>query len=295
MTYLRTLAEQVEPDARLTSVRVRPEQLPTLFFCSAVPQPGACLPDDVEDTLSRIRSAIRAVSVSVTAPSVEWPEPEVRWAMGFAARDEEDAQDVLRDLEELLRDWRAHLENREAGFIETIRERDAAGADKDEALLRAFVRAMGSARIERRGTVAWLVAEDRLTDAEQREVNASLEAERADREAASRIVLALTAGGQPERQDLVTLLGEANADWFRTPRATSAQCASVRGHLASLSGPGLPTQDFGAVYRLNERLADDACVGRAMPASYLACLTEAATAVDMEACPMPQPPPPERD
>ncbi len=291
MEYARLLAEQIDPDAVISGVYVRPDALPFADMCSTVPGGVlACLPTEVEDTLTRIRTNVRGVSVAIRTPGDATLEPGVRWVMSYGARDEADAEDVSRDLDELVRDWRAHLENREPSFIETIRTEAGENMDEREAMLRAFIRAMRSAEIEVDGRVARLVAEDELSEAELREVRSQLERQRTRRVAASRVVLAVLAGETPDTSDLGALVGEAAAAWMLQPRATRAQCDTIRARIATFSGPGMATTDFGAVFRLRERFAEGSCAGTVMPAATAQCLTEATSATAMEACPRAIPP-----
>lgn len=291
MEYARLLAEQIDSNAVVSGVYVRPEVLPFGDMCSSVPGGVlACLPAEVQDTLTRIRTNVRGVSVDIRTPGTATLTPTVRWAMSYGARDEADAEDVSRDLDELVRDWRAHLENREPSFIETIRTEATENMDEREALLRAFIRAMRSAEIEVDGRVARLVAEDELREAELREVRSQLERQRTRRVAASRVVLAVLGGETPDTADLGALVGEAAAGWMLQPRATRAQCDTIRARIASFSGPNMATTDFGAVFRLRERFAEGSCAGTVMPAATAQCLTEAASATAMETCPRAIPP-----
>lgn len=291
MEYARLLAEAVDDAALVAGVYVRPEALPMADMCAHVPGGlGECLPDEVAPTLTRILTRIRAVSTAIKVPDVDHFDPEVGWTMSFAARDESDAEDLSRDLEELLRDWRAHLDNHQASFIETIRAGDDDDADQREAMLRAFIRAMADAEIEVDGRVARLVAEDELSEAEQREVAAQLDRRREIRAAASRVVLAVAAGLEPERSDLNRLVGEVSAAWMLQPRATAEQCDAIRAHIGELSGPGVATEDFGAVFRVRQRFAEGSCAGIVMPTEVASCLTAAQSPTAMDACPLPNPP-----
>src|SRR5690606_40068944 len=61
------------------------------------------------------------------------------WSSDVCSSDlEEDASDVARELEALLQDWRAHLENAESVLIERIRAAEERDVDREEAMLRAF-------------------------------------------------------------------------------------------------------------------------------------------------------------
>jgi len=291
MEYARLLAEEIDPQSQVSIVMVRPDALPFVDICEAVPGGvPECLPNEVADTLTRVRTSTRAVSVAVRQPDPDIFEPEVRWTMSFAARDEADAEDVSRDLEELVRDWRAHLDNREAGFVETIRESGDDDMDRQEAMLRAFVRAMTAAEVQVDGRIASIFAEDELTDAEQREVTAYLAELRDHRIAASRVVLAVLADERPDLADLDALVGEGPAAWMLEPRATAEHCEEIRAHIASFSAPGAPPQDFGALFRLGQRFAEGTCAGTVLPQAISTCLTGATSATVMEACPVAAPP-----
>lgn len=291
MEYAQVLAEQVDGRARTVLIDVQPEVLPFVSFCAAVPGGvGECLPDAVTDTRSRIRANIRAVSFEGRLPDVDAFDPELRWVMSFATRDEADAEEVARDLDELVRDWRAHLDNREAAFVEDIRAAEGDDVERREVMLRAFVRAMTDAEVEVDGRVARLVATESLSDAEQREVRATLEREQRVRVGASNVVLAALAGEEPDRTDLARVVGEEPAGWMLEPHATGETCEAIRAHLAELSGPGMAMEHFGAAFRVRQRYAEGSCEGGVMPEAIRQCLVSADDPTAMDACPVAVPP-----
>ena len=291
MEYARLLGRALDEDAVITHVQVRPEALPFDVICAQVPGGvEACLPSDAADSITRILAQIRGVSAEVRAPTHAMMSPALRWTMTFAARDEEDASDVASELEALVQDWRAHLENNESAFIERIRESEARDVDRQEAMLRGFLRAVAEAEVETDGRLARLVAASELSDAEQREVRAYLATVREEREAAARVVSATQAGEAPARADLARLVGDEAAGWMLEPRASAASCAQVHERLTQLAGGGVATADFGAHFRLEQRLGDDRCTGTVMPAATLACLTGATSIAAMDRCPLALPP-----
>jgi hypothetical protein len=291
MEYARLLGRALDEDAVITPVQIRPEALPLDGMCGQVPGGvEECLPDDAGDSVTRILARIRGVSAEVRAPTHAIMSPALRWRMTFAARDEEDASDVARELEALVQDWRAHLENNESAYIERIRESEARDVDRQEAMLRGFLRAMAEAEVEADGRLARLVAEAELSDAEQREVRTYLTTVREEREAAARVVTATQAGEAPARTDLARLVGDEAAGWMLEPRASAASCAQIAERLTQLAAGGVATADFGAHFRLQQRLGEDRCRGTVMPAATLACLTGATSIAAMERCPPALPP-----
>lgn len=292
MEYARLLARAIAPDSRYMLVRPRPARLPFDAMCSSVPGGvESCLPDVGGDSIRRVLSQSRGVSVETREPtSGAALEPTLRWVMTLAARDEEDARDIGRELEALLQDWRAHLENNEATYVQRIREEKNRDADYHEAMLRGFLRAIASAEVQVKGRLARLVAEAELSEAEQREARGYLETEREDRQAAARIVAATRAGEAPERADLARLVGDQAARWMLEPRATKASCERIQARRAELASGGVSTAEFGLNFRLEERFKDARCVGMVMPAATLSCLTEAGTLREMDRCPLPRAP-----
>ena len=291
MEYAQLLAAQVDPRATGVLIQVQPEILPFAVYCSEVPGGlSECLPDEVADARGRIRANIRAVSLEVRAPSDEHFDAELGWTMSFATRDEADAEEVSRDLDELVRDWRAHLDNREPALVERIREGEGDDLDRQEVMLRAFIRAMSNAEIEVDGRVARLVAKDELSEAEQREIRAYLERQQRISVAASNVVLSLLAGEEPARNDLTSLVGEEAAGWMLEPRASREACDAIRAHLAELSGPGMPMEHFGAAFRVRQRYAEGSCAGAVLPETIRECLVSAATPTAMDECPVAVPP-----
>ncbi|RLB56624.1 MAG: hypothetical protein DRJ42_02660, partial [Deltaproteobacteria bacterium] len=262
MEYARLLGEQLEAGARETKIEIRPERLPFEILCRNLPSGMAdCLPDEADDARTRIRANIRGVAVQATVPYAVRVEPEVSWTMSFATRDEEDAAEVARDLDELLRDWRAHLENREPTLIEQNRQSEEDDVDRREVMLRVFIRAMSSAVVEIDGRVARLIAHGELSNSEQREIQSHTERMRRTREAASNVVEAVIDGIDPERGDLTTLMGEDAASWMLQPRATEQICERIRVHIAELSDGGVATADFGQLFQVRQRYVETPCAG----------------------------------
>ncbi len=291
MEYARLLAEQLEAAPQGTAIVIRPEELPFGTFCENLPGGTAeCLPDEIDDARTRIRANIRGVAVQAHVPNEVQGEAEVAWTMSFATRDEGDAEKVGRDLDELLRDWRAHLENREPAFIEQNRESDEDDVDRREVMLRVFIRAMREAEVEVDGRVARLVARGELSDGEQREIQTHFEGKRRRLEATSRIVEAVIAGNDPEHGDLTVLMGEDAASWMLQPRATEQTCERIRGHISELSDGGVATADFGKLFQVRQRYVETPCLGTVMPGTLVECLTGAADIGVMAACPQPIPP-----
>src|SRR5690606_31629938 len=94
----------------------------------------------------------------------------------------------------------------------------------------------------------------------------------------------------PARADLARLVGDEAAGWMLEPRATKASCERIREHRSELASGGVPTADFGANFRLEQRFTDARCVGMVMPAATLSCLPEASSIAAMDRCAIPRAP-----
>lgn len=288
---VRDLTAALEP-ADAIRLFVKPDHVVLSSACFAVAPPveplafaGKCWPDDVGDTMKSISAEVRGYAVEQDFPL---RSGKLRTDYVLLARDEREAEDLERDVDDLIRDWRARLENQKANLIQIVRKmKDERAEDAYEAQLEAFLRAADGMKAERHGRVVRLRLEEPLREGERKAIAAGLGRSAADLHAAAQVVEALEAGNRPPEKAVARFVGQDAATWMLLPRASKDDCKAIHQHFDELVARGVPTEQFGAKFRVSKWLDGGKCAGMPLPASRRACLTGASDLAAMDACPSP--------
>jgi hypothetical protein len=246
---------------------------------------AACFPPRQEAVIDAIETKLRGVAIQ---RDFLMGRRRVRWGYLLLGRDEDAARDIERDVQDLLRDWKAHLANTEPTLVRLLQR--AGADDPNDALwkeaLPALLRAIRAATVERDGDIVRFSITDDLRDDEVRVLREVLEQGRWGRvrDAVSTVVQALIDGTPVPASRLGLIVGPDIAAWMTAPRADAATCAAFRQHLAGLTAAGVGPELFGLKFDLERTLADAHCVGMALPADARGCLTAAPSLDAMGRC-----------
>jgi hypothetical protein len=287
----RSLTSTLEP-ADETRVIVKPDQVAFQAACFQVgPRDEAleftnhCWPDDLDETLKSIVAEVRGYSLEGSFP---FRDGEVRFVYRMLSRDEQGARDLTQATRDLTRDWKAHLENRDADLVEIVR-----GLDDDDrseaygAVLQAFLRGAADMTVVRDGRMVELRIEAALRDPERKAVKPYVQKRSRDLQVASRIVAALQKDEEVARKDLAHFVGQDVARWMLLPRASKSDCTELRQHFDAIVEAGVEPEQYGAKFRMEKRLGDGACVGSPLPPKRKQCLLKATDVASMASCPEP--------
>jgi hypothetical protein len=289
----RDLTLALEP-AHEVRVFIKPDHVTLSHPCfvaapgdALLPFSNHCWPDDVQHLAKSITAETRGYAILQDHPARSGTFRSVHVLL---ARDERGAEDIVRDLRDLTRDWKAQLENKKADMVTLVRDiDDDALAEAHDAILQAFLRAAKNMEIEQDGRFVRLRLKEELRDGEKAAVQDGLGVSAADLKAAVQVVEALESGQPAPKSALTHFVGEEAAHWMLLPRASEQDCEKISEHFDALVKRGVPTEHFGAKFRLQQRLAKG-CTGQPLPASYRACLLEAEDVASMAECAGPRQP-----
>jgi hypothetical protein len=293
MQIARDLTLALEP-AHEVRVFIKPDHVTLSHPCLAaapgeglIPFTNHCWPDDVQHLTKSITAETRGHAILQDHPARSGAFRSVHVLL---ARDERGAEDIVRDLRDLTRDWKAQLENKKADMVKLVRDmEDDALAEAHDAILQAFLRAATHMEIEQDGRLVRLRLEEDLRDGEMAAVQAGLGVSAADLKEAVQIVEALESGQPAPKSALAHFVGEEAAHWMLLPRANEQDCEKISDHFDSIVQRGVPTEQFGAKFRLQQRLTKG-CAGQPLPGSYRTCLLEAQDMASMAECAAPRQP-----
>lgn len=286
---LASLASGASRDSETTALRARPERVDWALPCRrAAPTGaiahfmGACFPRGQDPILASIDARTRGLSIEAR-PVVTSGAVEVRYTL--LARDADAAHQLERDVGDLARDWRSHVENREADLIRALRAPSESDRDRLWAALQdPFVRSLRSMRVERDGESVSLVMAEELREGEQQELREHLERDSDTRDAVVQVLDGLRQGTGVPESSLARIVGSEAASWMLLPRATQVDCDAFRQRLAELASGTLEPRLFGLRYQLDQRFSPGVCVGAAITPTLRDCVQAASDLEQLGAC-----------
>jgi hypothetical protein len=289
----RALLEALEGADRV-KVQVRPTAVPLGSACGSIAPSSLalgilsqCFPGDLQQVEESINARTRGFAYEADEPA---RLGRIRLVYTFLARDEEAAEELERDVADFHRDWLSHVENHEAQLVRTVRESNLTYKDHWETRIHGFVRALGEARLERDGAVVRLRMESALSEEERRALEVGSPDEDEALAAVQAVVEAVASNDPVPHDALARLVGAEVATWMTHPRARAEDCGALRDRLATLVGAGVAPDLFGVKFRLEQRFADEACVGSVLPRALHDCVVQAESLEAMDACPAPASP-----
>jgi hypothetical protein len=278
-----------------TRILAKPEEVPWRLPCErAAPIEhkkefiDGCFPAGQDRLLDAVATKVRGLAVE---RNVLAKGDAYRLRYVLLARDEEAARDIEKDLLDLARDWRAQVANREPDLMKLLRAPSEHPHDKFwEAAAEPLFRALRGVEVSRSGAVVRVTLSEVLRPIEAKSLK-ELAATRSSEEAALvSIVDALLQGAKLPEKSLAAFVGSDIAGWMAAPRATVADCASVRNELTALTQGGVPPEMFGLKFEVEKHWADTRCVGAVFPPELKSCVDGAKDLTAFASCRLPPSP-----
>jgi hypothetical protein len=247
----------------------------------AAPWLSGCFPARWAEEGQRLALRLDGLGIARVRPAAS---ERFGFAYRLVAKDEANAEAVATALATF---WSELVGTVDAGVVDLAKLAGKSSASK--ALFDTWLRAVRSARVERRGLTVDVVAETTLRDSERAELAAA--GLPPDRSAAlERVVDALAAGSALAAPDLAPFLGHETSEWLLSPVPSSADCAAVVAKAQSFASADLADADVVTLGSLFAQWAPDRCSDRVLPAPVKQCLSSAASLGAMAACSVPRSP-----
>jgi hypothetical protein len=149
-----------------------------------------------------------------------------RCRMAFVSKAPDAAAAVATELDDLRKEWRAHLTNNDADIrkkhAEAVKDLPEAERDYQDAMLEALLRAVHKARVQRSGQVVSLDLIGEPQEGEQRRIRHRLLALKERSTVAARLIRALAGGRDPDPPDLEFLGGKQLLELMARAESSSA-------------------------------------------------------------------------
>jgi hypothetical protein len=291
---LRDTAGQTS-EADWIAIRAKPESIPWIYPCEQVAPiehkrdfDRACFPSGMESVLASITPKVRGLAIE---------RHVLGTAGGYAltyvllTRDDEAARGVEKDLMDLARDWRAQIVNGEAALVKLIRAPSKyVHDDLWKVAIDPFLRAMRGGEVSRSANVVRLTFATSFQPAESKMLKEFVERRTEDQLATVAVIDALISGGPVPAASLGVFVGPEVAAFMLAPRATDAQCETIRRKLGTLTSVGVPPEMFGTKLAMERRYGKQTCTGIVLPPESEACLVRASSLGAFAACQIPASP-----
>lgn len=291
LDILATLSRTADAESDVVSMFARPSRVLSDVSCrEAAPNArhdefvAACFPPGISATLDRILAKTRGFTKEHRGLA---RTSEVYFKLTFLARDDEEAEALERELQDLVRDWKSHLENHEAEIARINRDSALHGTPREKlwaATEQSFLRAHREMTLSRSGSAVALRIQHPLSDQEQREVLEIASARQEERQAAEQVVQQILSGSPLDAASLTPFFGGENAEWIAAPHATEETCTTFREKLDSLANADRSPAQFAIKFRIQRRFESSACVSQAMPTDMPQCVASANTLAALERC-----------
>jgi hypothetical protein len=275
-----------------TVIVAKPETIPWKMVCERAAPLGhqrefleACFPSGQDRLLEQVTAKVRGVAIERDLLA-----KAAAFNVGFVllARDDDAARDIEKDLLDLIRDWRAHIANREPDVLRLLRAPSEYIHDRFwEAASDPLLRAIRSASVTRDGASVHFGMRAPLRPAEAKLVKEFVETHTEDQVAATKIIEAILANLPIPEKSLSTFVGADVAAWIAAPRASEADCTSILGQLKTLTSGDVPIELFGLKFELEQRYTMDRCKGVVLPPEVKSCFLEAASLKAFGTCKLP--------
>jgi hypothetical protein len=278
-------------DADVIEITAKPDAVPWASPCEMTGPVEhkrefleACFPKGQEKLLDSIVTKVRGLAIErdILAKAAAYH-------LGFVllARDEDAARDVEKDLQDLVRDWRAQLANSEPEMAKLVRAKSDFVRDEFwKAAFDAFMRAMRGMSVSRNGAVVRLSIHEPLRPEESKALKEFVETRTQDQTATSKIIEAILQGTPVPEKSLGVFVDADVAAWMSLPKATEADCDAIGLKVKALS-KDVPIEQFGMKFKMEQRFAKSACSGQAWSAEGKACGMAASDLTSLAACKAP--------
>ncbi len=259
-----------------------------LSFACTIPAPhdkqvefirGCYRPRD-GDGRENLAVKLRSYAVGWDAPAVDH---RVRFEFVLFAKDDAAAIVVQAAVQQIFSEMIGTVNLNELELSKIIRDgRHPAPA----AVFDAWLRALRSARVRRKGPVVAITLRADLSEDEQNFLQEAA-SQTKDAPQVERVIAALSEARDPAHADLVQLLGEETAAWLTSPMATGDDCRAIIAHAEQLTAaPDAPVKSFGKKFILAKRYSEN-CAKQLLPVPLKDCLLLATSIDAMAECKAP--------
>lgn len=271
----------------------------SMAFQSAVPVAEfkeGCFPEKAEDKL------IEEIDAKVRAAGFE-TDPDITKAGAIVGnivlvmRDEQAAKDAERSVNELVRDWKAHIETHSPKVIKDTKDKASSSRQKEfAAIVDTYFSAIGKATVARSGRSIKVAFKDDLTKEDKQSL---LDAEQAtaEKRAATADILEAVQQKKPLPVPALTkLVGKSWAGYLAGPpppavaggpsvTLSASECETLKTKLHPIQMTDLPSKDFTVsdAY-IKQKYAVCTIDPPSVPAGQKACLLAFTTAAEYGAC-----------
>ncbi|MGA3124454.1 MAG: hypothetical protein ABSF69_27150 [Polyangiaceae bacterium] len=241
----------------------------------------ACFPKGQGKLLDAIVTKVRGIAIE---RDILGRAAAYHLAFVLLARDTDTARELQKDLQDLVRDWRAQLSNSEPELTKMIRAKSDYVHDAFwNSAFDPFMRAMRGMSVTRSGATVRVVIHEALRPEETKALKEFVDTRTQDQLATAKVVDAILQGTPVSDKSLAVFLDPDVARWMVLPKASETDCEGFNAKLKSLSTE-IPIALFGMKFQMEQRFAKAACIGNALPPESKTCLMSASDLKAFASC-----------
>jgi hypothetical protein len=246
-----------------------------------------CFPMTVEKQLQAFEGKLR--SVAVEADDDLEVAGAIRGNLILVARDPEAAKDIEKDLKEVAREWKAHVETNETKLVKQAKDKPTSREEKVWSVaIDPFIRAIKKMDVSRSGRAVKLRFEEKFKDAEKKEIKESIE-KFIDKELiAADLLEQISKEGKISQQVLAKITGAKWAEYLLIPKVQLSKddCEKIQSNLKQVSCAEVTEQ---GARTLCSMMKYGKCVNDSVTEPVKACLLEAKEASSFKCKPPEEP------
>jgi len=191
-----------------------------------------CFPTTVDKQIETIDAKLRAAAYEMDADIDK--AGAVHGNIVLIARDNDAAKDVEKDVADIVRDWKSHLENHESKIVKqaktdpiTLREHEWV------AIVDTFMKSLRGMKVERNGRAVAVRFNEPLSPDDKRELDDAEKKTEDKRSAVADVLEAVQAKKAVPQPALTKLVGEKWATFLLIPRVTlsAGDCNTIKSNV----------------------------------------------------------------
>jgi hypothetical protein len=256
-----------------------------------------CFPDKGEDKIiEQIDAKVRAAGWETDTDYVK--AGAIVANMVFVMRDQDAAKDAEKSVNELVRDWKAHIDSKSAKVIKDTKDKAKSTHQKEfAAIVDSYFSALAKSKVSRDGRVIKIAFKENLTKEDKQSlIDANAQAVE-KRQATADILEAIQQKRPLPVASLTKLVGKSWATYLSGPppapttgvgstvTLSETECDSVKTRLLPITTGDLPVKDAAVMDAyLKQRFATCSIDPPLVPIAQKPCLMTFTTAADYAKC-----------
>jgi len=242
-----------------------------------------CFPTTVDKQIEGVDAKLRAAAYEMDADVDK--AGAVHGNIVLIARDGDAAKDVEKDVNDVVRDWKSHIENHESKIVKQAKDNPVTLREHEwVAIVDTFVRALKQMKVERSGRTVSIRFNEPLSADDKRELDDAEKKTEDKRGAVTDILEAVQGKKAVPEPALTKLVGAKWASFLLVPRVTlgTADCQTIKANVNGMKVKQVTAADARA--RWFSLASADCSKKRDIAEPERACLVAAKTPADFMRC-----------